>query len=180
MGYTRNFGMRDFTNVVRQGRFRAPTDPVNDNGAVDGLMLIGTAVKIDPAKPGFVRRPNADEVPGPHCGLIVYEHIQWKGTDPALTTPLDFETVPAGQFVQIMRGPGVKVWFKNTETKTLYDGRSQAGRTLVAGLGATPTVAVGDYLTVTADGTFDEGTADNGWFLVEQVEGDLVECRFTF
>lgn len=181
MGYTRNFGMRSFENVVRNGRFRIPAAGLTaDAGQVNGEVLIGTAVILDPDNPGFVTRPGAAEAPGPHCGLVVYEHIQWKGTDPALTTSRDFETVPNGQYVQVMRGPGTKVWFKNTEDKTLYDGRSQPGRTLVAGLGATPTVAVGEFLTVTADGTFAEGTATNGWFLVEQVDGDLVEARFTF
>lgn len=188
MGYTRNFGMRSFENVVRNGRFRVPPAGAanaipNDAGSVDGEVLIGTAVVIDPDNPGFVRRPTAGQAPGPHCGLVVYEHIQWKGTDPALTTSRDFETVPNGQYVQIMRGPGTKVWFKNTTAKTLYDGRSQPGRELVdadALSGATPSLTVGDYLTVTADGTFVEGTRDDGWFIVEQIDGDTVECRFTF
>lgn len=182
MPYTRNFGMRSFENVVRAGRFRAPKAALTVSNGTDelGRILIGTAVVIDGDNPGFVKRPTAAQAPSPLCGLAVYEHIQVRGVDPALSTPQDFEHVPAGQYVQIMRGPGVKVWFKNTEDRGLYDGRNVQGRTLVAGLGATPTVAVGDFLTVTANGTFEEGTPANGWFVVEQVAGDLVECRFTF
>lgn len=182
MPYTRNFGMRSFENVVRAGRFRAPTSALTVSDGTDelGRILIGTAVVLDDANPGFVKRPDANQAPSPLCGLAVYEHIQVRGVDPGLSTPQDFEHVPPGQYVQVMRGPGAKVWFKNTSDKNLYDGRAQQGRTLVAGLGATPTVAVGDFLTVTADGTFAEGDASNGWFVVEQVEGDLVECRFTF
>lgn len=188
MGYTRNFGVRDFTNIVRNGRFKTPADATAANtagftgeGAVNNVPLIGTAVQLDSDNPGYLKRPSANQEPDASCGVIVYEHIQWKGTDPALTTPQDFETAPLNSYVQVVRGPGVKVWLKNTTDKPLYDGRSQTGRTLVAGVSiATPTVAVGDYLTVAADGTYQEGTAANGWFLVEDVEGDRVECRFLF
>lgn len=174
MPYTRNFGMRSFENIVRTARFRVPT--------TGPAFLIGTGVVIDPANPGFMKRPTAGEAPSPACGVVVYEHIQHKGLDPFLSTADDYETVPLGQYAQIVRGPGVKVWFKNTATKPLYDGREIAGRELVDGTGATPTVAVGDFLKVKADGTFEKGNANgsDGWFLVEQVDGDLVECRFTF
>lgn len=182
MPYTRNFGMRSFENVVRAGRFRVPqTAEATGAGQVGGLFLIGTAVRLDDANPGFLTRPGDSEAPSPLCGVVVYEHIQRMGSDPFTTTAQDFEVVPAGQYAQVMRGPGVKVWFKNTEAKTSYDGRAREGRSLVDGLGgATPSIEVGDFLTVNADGTYKEGTAANGWFLVEQVQGDLVECRFTF
>lgn len=181
MGYTRNFGVRDFTNIVRNGRFKTPASFAAGEGTVNGEALIGTAVQLDPANPGTLKRPAANQEPDASCGIVVYEHIQWKGTDPALTASVDFETAPPNSYVQIVRGPGTKVWFNNTSDKELYDGRSQAGRTLVAGVSqATPSVAVGDYLTPAADGTWQEGTAANGWFLVEQVEGDRVECRFLF
>lgn len=181
MPYTRNFGMRGFENVVRTARFRVPkTADATGAGQEGGLFLIGTAVQIDPADPGFLKRPDANQEPDPSCGIVVYEHIQRMGSDPYTTTAQDFEVVPAGQYAQVMRGPGVKVWFKNTDEAVSYDGKTRSGRDLVAGLGATPTVAVGDFLTVAADGTYVEGTAANGWFLVEQVSGDLVECRFTF
>ena len=188
MPYTRNFGMRSFENVVRAARFRVPAQPSfsGDNGHVDGLALIGTAVKIDTANPGLLTRPAAAEEPGAHCGVVVYEHIQRMGTDPFLTVAQDFEVVPAGQYAQIMRGPGVKVWFKNTEAKTSYDGRVTPGRTLVD----LTDVVVGDGLTVAADGTFekagDDGETppvpDGVWFIVEQIDADagLVEARFTF
>lgn len=181
MPYTRNFGMRSFENVVRAARFRVPASAsAEGDGQEGGLFLIGTAVKIDPDNPGFLKRPDANEAPSPACGVVVYEHIQRMGSDPFTTTALDFEVVPAGQFAQVMRGPGVKVWFKNNEDHTSYDGKTRQGRSIVDGIGATPTIAVGDFLTVKADGTYVKGTAENGWFLVEQVSGDLVECRFTF
>ena len=181
MGYSRNFGFRDFTAITRHGRLRAPTEAVDDAGARNGEMLIGTAVVLDPDNPGFVTRPDAAQAPDTGCGIVVYEHIQWIGTDPLLTTSLDFDTVPSGQYVQVVRGPSVKIWLANTADKTFYDGRTRAGYDLVAGLGtATPTIAVGDYLTVTADGTFTEGDADTGWLFVEQVDGAVADCRFTF
>lgn len=186
MPYTRNFGMRSFENVVRAARFRVPANATefDDDGGQDGLALIGTAVKIDADNEGFLTRPDAGEAPGAHCGVVVYEHIQRMGTDPFLTTAQDFEVVPAGQYAQIMRGPGVKVWFKNTEASTSYDGRVTPGRTLVEGLAD---LNVGDGLTYGGNGTWvaaagggAEGADAEPWFIIEQVGDNLVEARFTF
>jgi hypothetical protein len=116
---------------------------------------------------------------------VLYEHIQYQGVDPFLTSPQDypFTVVPLGRFAQMIHGVGVKVWFKNTADKPLYDGRIQPGATLVAGVGgATPTIAVGAFLTPAADGTWQAGTAGNGWLQVEQVVNStgLCEARLTF
>lgn len=174
MPYGRNFGFRSFENIVRDGRFRVPAsgDP----------WVIGTAVVVDEDGDKRLRRPTDSETPTQLCGLLVFEHITNRGVDPFLTTPSDFDTVPLNQYAQFVHGIGTKVWFKNTDTKTLYDGRTIESRTLVAGLGATPTVAAGDFLTADTDGTLKEGTSSNGWLVVEQVDATLglVECRFTF
>lgn len=177
MAYGRNFGMRSFENAVRMGRHKVAAD--FDEGA-NGELYIGTAVKADAN--GNIVRPAANAEPDGLSGILVYEHIQYQGVDPGLTTYSDapFNKAPKGRFAQILRGPGAKVWFKNTSDKTLYDNRTQTGVTLVAGLGATPTLAVGDYLTPAADGTWQEGTAANGWLQVEQVSSDGVECRVLF
>lgn len=177
MSYTRNFGFRSFENIVRDGRNKTP--------ATGTPFLIGTAVQVDPANPGTLARPSAASAPTALSGIVLYEHIQYQGVDPFMTTSQDypFTVVPLGRFAQMIRGNGVKVWFKNTADKPLYDGRVQTGATLVAGLGgATPTIAVGDYLTPAADGTWAEGNATNGWLQVENVVNStgLCEARFTF
>lgn len=179
MPYSRNFGMRGFENVVRAGRFKVAGD--FDEGS-DGTLYLGTAVKGDAN--GNIVRPGAAANPDQLSGLLVYEHIQVQGVDSAITSPQDepFNKAPLGRYAQIVRGPGAKVWLKNTSDKPLADGRTQTGVTMFAGGGATPTVAVGDFLTPAADGTWEEGTATNGWLQVEQIssDGNTVECRITF
>lgn len=177
MSYTRNFGFRSFENIIRDGRNKVP--------ATGSPYLIGTAIQVDPANAGQVTRPAAASAPTQLSGIAVYEHIQYQGVDPFLISPQDypFTVVPLGRFVQMVHGQGVKVYFKNTADKPLYDGRIQPGATLVAGVGgATPTVVVGNYLTPAADGTWQVGNASNGWLQVEQVVNStgLCEARLTF
>lgn len=175
MGYHRSFGMRSFENVVRVGRFRAP--------ATGTPLVIGSPVMIDPATPGFVKQATDAVAPDSNCGLAVFEHIQNKSD--ALTTIYDapYTQVPLGQYVQIMRGPGAKVWFKEVANKPMYDGRTQTAADLLT-IADFSAVSPGDYLTPTADGKFTDAAADetNGWFVVEQVNPStkVVEARFRF
>jgi hypothetical protein len=175
MAYTRNFGFRSFENLIRDGRNQVP--------ATGSPYLIGTAVVVDSTN--TLVRPSDSANPTVLSGVVVFEHIQYQGTDPFLASPNDFPytVVPLGRFAQMVHGRGAKVYFKNTADQPLYDGRVIAGQTIVAGLGgATPTIVVGDYLTPAADGTWKEGNATNGWFQVEQVNNasGLCEARFTF
>jgi hypothetical protein len=174
MSYSRNFGMRGFENIVRDGRFRVPKDGTP--------LLIGSPVQVDFATPGFMKQAGAAEVKSPTCGVLVFEHIQFKGVDTALVTQYDapFNQVPLGQYAQIVHGAGAKVWFKNTTDKTMYDGSTQAGVTLLT----TTDLEVGDFLVPAADGTWVASTdgATDGWLQVEQYNSTtgLVEARFTF
>jgi hypothetical protein len=132
VSYTRNFGFRDLTAIIRDGRNKVPTGLT---GADANGYLIGTAVAVDPANAGQLKRPAAAVAPPTALsGIVVYEHIQFQGVDPFLTTQYDppFIYAPQGRFAQMVHGPGVKVWFKNTAALPLYDGRNQAGATLVA------------------------------------------------
>jgi hypothetical protein len=172
MSYSRNFGMRSFENVVRDGRFRVPK--------AGTPLLIGSPVALDTANPGFLRLATAAEAPSPLTGVVVFEHIQFKGVDTFLTTNVDapFNRVPLGQYAQMMHGVGTKVWLKNTTTSALYDGRSQEGVTMYTG-----PVAVGDTLVPAGDGTYRVGAdGEAGWLFVEQSNPDtgLVEARFNF
>lgn len=187
MGYSRNFGFRSFENIVRDARSRIPPNS-------DALWVLGTALVVDTANQGLVRKPTDGEAPHPGCGVLVYEHIQYKGDDPFLVGAVDKDTVPAGEFVQAVRGNGTKIWLRNTDDATTYDGRARTGRTMIVTPGnpaATPptedeptdvATILGSYLTPTADGTWRVGTAANGWLWVEQVtaESGLAECRLTF
>lgn len=186
MGYHRDFGMRSFENTVRNARFRAPS--------TGNPIIIGAPVSIDGANPGRFKRAAEAEAPGPRCGIAIYEHIQNKSDN--LVTYLDapYDRVPLGQYAQILHGVGVKVWFKNSADKALYDGRTQTGHRMVT-TGAVDTaadlttIAPGDGLVPDGNGfwrrTDGTGTVDVGgtaWLVVEQVNpaAGLVEARFTF
>lgn len=172
MSYGRNFGMRSFENIVRDGRFRVPAsgDP----------LRIGSPVMLDADTPGYLELATAGMAPSANCGILVYEHIQNKSD--ALVTNHDdpYDKVPLGVYAQMIHGPGAKVWFKNTAQKTLYDGRSRAAVTMVTT--ALADLAPGDGLSPvgTAGQWAEDATAP--WLIVEQVNAatGLVEARFTF
>src|SRR3954468_16001889 len=160
MAYGHNFGMRSFENVVRDGRFRVP--------ATGTPLVIGSAVTIDPANPGYVVQAAAAAVPNPASGIVVFEHIQNKSD--GLTTDYDspYDSVPLGVYAQLMHGPGTKVWFKNTASKTLYDGRVRAAFTFVNG--TIDNTAIGLGIAVAASGKWVVGAVGaTTWAIVEQV-----------
>lgn len=118
------------------------------------------------------------------CGIGLYEHIDFNGHDPALTLYSDLDLIPVKRMVQLVSGPNTKVVFTNTADHLFMGTTQYKGRTMVAGMGATPTVAVGDYLTpgvgTDAGGYWAEGTAANGWLRVTHVDAarQLVEAEF--
>ena len=173
MSYSRNFGMRSFENIVRNGRFRAPK--------TGDRQLIGAPAVIDAAVPGFLK--GAPDAAGTaNGGVLLFEHISTHGVDPAITTTSDapFNSVPLGQYAQLVHGAGAKVWFKNTTTKTLYDGRAQEGVEIIVALSG---LVVGDGLVPNGAGKYRKAVTDEAaWFIVEQINAPagLVEARFTF
>lgn len=121
-------------------------------------------------------------------GILFYEYdaAAFAGYDPVLTTYSDLGTAPVGRLVQVVSGPDVKVWFKNTFDRDFLHVRSYAGRLMVAGVSiATPTVKVGDLLTPGV-GDDDWGywaetsTASEAWLRVTNVHDDLVEAQLQF
>lgn len=122
-------------------------------------------------------------------GLALYEHAPaaYAGYDPVLTTYSDLDTIPVGKALQVISGDMVKVVFRNTVDRTFLGARSYEGRTMVAGLGATPTLSIGDFLTPgTGNDTagYWAETADESlaWFVIERVDAARreVEARFVF
>ena len=171
----------------RGGRFAAPTNAdlpmgvpvrVADGAAEDALGLLPTtlAAAASAPKSGL-------------CGIAIYEYnmgVDFAGTDNVITTFSDRDTIPRGRAIQVISGDRVKVVFTNTEDRTFLTARNYEGRIMVAGMGATPTLAVGDFLTPGVgngtDGYWAEGTAANAWLVVERVDvaRQEVEARFVF
>lgn len=132
--YGLNFGFRvsDETRRSSNGRVRTP---------VGSALLLGTAVEVDPAAPGYLRvAGNAAKPRTGTCGLLVQEEI-W---DRPLYGQQVLDSFSLGvalpnRLSVITNGPGTKVWFKNTPGQTRADGRVIAATTMFA----TASVAVG-------------------------------------
>lgn len=185
----------------RNFEFRVPPHSSNRSGRhylVDTTALpIGAPVIVDTseAENGLGLLPvtkatSAQAAPKPgEGGIAVYEYgpAAFAGEDPFLTTYSDMDTVPGSAAVQVVNGPDVKVVLRNTAAETFLQTRAYAARTMVAGLGATLTLAVGDYLTPgtgnDTDGYWEEtATASEAWLVITKVDNNRseVEARLTF
>lgn len=174
MSYSRNFGFRSTANVVRDGRCKSPAG---------STWKIGAPVTLDPAAPGVLKAAVAGAATA-GAGIAIFEHIQKPGVDPSLAVPLDFDWVPAGAYVQSVHGIGVKVWFKNTAAKTLYDGRVVPAGGLLASSVVLSGLAIGAQLTPDGSGKYAvaNGTTDGNWLTVASVNTTtgVVEATLNF
>lgn len=149
---TRNFGMRRFTNLVREGRLRS---------AAGSSLRLGTMVEQNPTTPAEIRE--ADGTSGAaiggsgsvltgNVGILWYEHDAQTYNDPAFggaagLLPQDLDTAPAGRLVQVLSGKGVKVWLRNTAADTTEPGLNfPAVRTVVTMVNNIAGLSVGDAL----------------------------------
>lgn len=190
MSYGRNFEFRvPPHHGERSARHSTPTDagpwpigvPVRINRAADDDTFGNKPVEFAPDG----TPPRKGE-----SGLAIYEHAPaaYAGTDPFLTTYSDIDTIPQGKMVQVVYGDTIKVCLRNTSDRTFLNTREYTGRTVVAGLGATPTLAVGDYLEPHDDPSDTNGywketsTAANAWLVITKVDADRgeVEARMLF
>ena len=119
-------------------------------------------------------------------GIGIYEWLDLDQLDPQYFTYSDRDLIPNGKMFQLISGPGVKVVFRNTADRTFLGTRDYAGRIMVAGMGATPTVGIGDWLTPgTGDDTsgyWEASAVANGWLRVTNVDAQRqeVEAEFIF
>lgn len=190
--YGRNFEFRiPPVHGSRGGRFYLPSDQADIPIGVPVLVADGATPSVDFTGALPVQIATGDQAkPKPGMGgIVLYEHAPaaYAGFDPALTTYSDIDLVPHGKMCQVIEGGEVKVAFRNTEDHVFLQTRNYTGRVMVAGLGATPTVQVGDYLTPGV-GNDDDGywaetaTAANGWLVVTNVDNTRgeVEARLNF
>lgn len=188
MSYGRNFEFRVPPYGGQRGARYALADDVDD-------LPIGAPVALTGDDDGNGRNlvdsasAATPPVSGVH-GIAVYEYAPaaFAGDDPLLTTYSDKDTVPALASVQLVSGDTVKVVLRNTEDRTFLQVREYEGRTMVAGLGATPTLAVGNFLephTSPSDtnGYWQEtATKANAWLVITSVDSARgeVEARMMF
>lgn len=187
--YGRNFEFRvPPVHGERNGRYSVPatgnTIPI---GAP--VLMTAAAAATDLGMSPVTLATGASAPKSGQCGIAVYEWAPaaFAGVDPYLTTYSDRDYVPLGAAIQVVSGTQVKVVFTNTSDSTFLGTRAYSGRMMVAGAGATPTVAVGDYLTPGTgnddDGYWAEtGSASNAWLVVTSINTTRgeVEARFVF
>jgi hypothetical protein len=195
--YGRNFEFRIPPKAsARGGRFAAPSTLLSGSGVGGGtaagstrgagLIPIGAPVVADLAagKDSAGRQIVKLAAPGalitaePMAGIMVYEYAPaaFAGEDPYLTTYSDLDAAPLGAAVQVIAGDqATKVILTNTATNLFLGVRSYQGRTMVNGLGATPTVAVGDYL-IPGNGNDTDGywsttaTEAGAWAVITEID----------
>lgn len=175
--YGLNFGFRRSDESVRtsEGRFKTPT-----TGAA---LLIGTAVQIDPATPGYLKvcAAAAPIVPGV-AGVLVQEESHWGsiyGQEVSLYDSFNLGVAKLNQLSVITTGAGTKVWFRNGVGSTRADGRVIPAVTIWDT--ATNTPAVGDSLGWDGTKWAKTATAAAQWMTITYLNttSGLVEAVFT-
>jgi len=188
--FHRNFEFRVSPRAEqRSGRFHTPTS--------GDKLLIGAPVKVDTsADPSDLNMQKVILATGAtapkkgQMGILIHEFKNdeaFADRDPLYTTYSDLAHAPHGAAVQVVHGEKIKVAFRNTNDLTFLNTRTYTGRTMVAELGATPAVVVGDYLTPgtgnDTDGYWAKTTdASEAWLVVTAVDYDRgeVEAEFVF
>lgn len=144
--YGPHFGVRraDEDMAQREGRQKTPT--------TGSPLLLGSAVEIDFANPGFMKQSASGATSRPGiAGLLIWEdQFLVNGPLGSINSPLRQDTAQLayaalGKYAVILTGAGCKFWFKNNAQRTQLDGYVVPAITPVAGLGSAG-IANGDYL----------------------------------
>jgi len=172
--YGLNFGFRrsDISISMRDGRSKTP--------ATGNALLLGTAVQLDPANPGYLKQAAANAAPKSGLsGILVQEedHIEdFQLFSVPGHTSLDLGTAVKDKLAIMWSGQGVKIWLKNTGNYSRF-GVTKDPVTIVDTTG----VAVGDSLGW--DGSKwvkSDGTTTPHWLTVTAVTSGYVEAVLTF
>lgn len=118
-------------------------------------------------------------------GIYIYTYNWDRGKYPTTLDPSDLDMVPEAQPVQLVHGDEVRVRFRNTVERLFQGQRQYSARTMVAGLGATPTLEIDDLLTPGAgddvNGWWAKTTdAALAWFRVTSVSATEVEAQLLY
>ena len=166
--YGLNFGFRrsDESMAIREGRQKTP---------VGVELLQGTAVEIDPANPGFMRQSAAgvtNPLSGYH-GLLVQEDAHlFSIHEPMWRDTYQLGRTKPNKLSVIWSGKGTKVWFRNTQDESRFDGADYTGVQIVDLTG----VDVGDGLTWNGTRWAASAGADR-WLTVTLVNTAAAYCE---
>jgi hypothetical protein len=107
--YGLNFGFRVSDESYRRSNGRVKTP------ATGAPLLLGTAVELDPANPGYLRVASATAKPRTYtCGLLVQEEVWDRAVYEAASSTASPRRDQAQPLSVITNGAGSKVWFRNT------------------------------------------------------------------
>lgn len=173
--YGLNFGFRrsDESLATREGRFKTP--------ASGSQLLIGTAVELDPAEPGYLKQSaaGADAVTGLRGILVqedsyigsIFEAAPFLGHD-----SLDLGLAKLDTLSTMWAGAGTKIWLKNTDAYARF-GRSKDAVTIVDLTG----VVVGNSLGWDGSKWVKDTDAVDQWMTVTHITGtDYCEAVLVF
>jgi hypothetical protein len=116
-------------------------------------------------------------------GVLVYQYgpAAYAGYDPYLTVYSDLGFVPMNQGVIVVHGdPATKMVLRNTTATSFLGLQGYPARTMIAGIGATPDITVGDYL-IPGNGNDIDGywestaTAAGAWAQITWVDSTRAE-----
>lgn len=117
--YGLNFGFRRSDESVRvsEGRVKTP--------ATGPLLLLGTAVTIDAANPGYLKvAPTGAHPLTGVTGLLVQEEIWDRNIyERQRVDSFVLGVAKPNRLSVITNGPGTKIWLKNTAAQDRADGR---------------------------------------------------------
>lgn len=123
-------------------------------------------------------------------GLVCWEQVYegWQGRDMIMERFSDLDMAKAGKPCQLVHGPEVRIAYRNLSAVDFLNGlNTYAARTVVAGLGATPSLVGGEWLTPgvgnDTDGYWAETSVEaEAWLVVTHVRLDeqIVEAEMLF
>lgn len=117
--YGLNFGFRvsDESSRRSNGRVKTP--------ASGPALLLGTAVEVDPANPGYLRAAAAAVKPRTGtCGLLIQEEVWDRNIyEGQLVDSFLLGVAKLNRLSVITNGAGTKIWLKNSVSQTRADGR---------------------------------------------------------
>lgn len=167
--YGLNFGFRRSDETVRsiaEGRFKTPAS---------GALLLGTAVKLDTAAPGYLKACAASDalIPG-FSGLLLQEEIMIRSIyETEILDSFSLGVAKLDKLSVLTSGAGTKVWLKNTAAQTRADGRVIAA----VNIWTTTGVAVGNYLGWNGTTWAKTTTAGEEWMTVTSLDAANGYCE---
>lgn len=142
--YGKNFGVRNSAEdaASREGRWRIPSAA---NGGAD--FQNGDYVIHDADNPGFVKVAPTNTVPAVGVAGINVQSSGWYQTlGKYEIDSLDRGKCQPGHLTAVWSGAvGIKLWYRNTPARTLFDGRTIPANTRLKG-----DIEVGNYVTWSA------------------------------